>query len=269
LTLETTALDREGHEVQLLSLADLIQHSKGLLSLLHVDDFRYRPGVRDANLRYIWSGLDASSLTELKLTFKCDGLIPPAVIAFLNVLQRQRALKPFIGELYVSNEWGAACLDEVLSNLISSNSTLTTFGLQLRSLLSSKNEHNVAILRAANSGLELNQSVRTLDGLPRHFDAVAESLRSLLQRNSTLARLQEYRSFDKPVEKEIKWLLDLNRYKRRCLLEPEEVPSGCWLGVVERITKDRRPDVMYHSLKRMPLSALRPRLGYRRPAPPI
>jgi hypothetical protein len=265
LTLETTASDRKGHDRRLPSLADLVQHSKGSLTLIHVDDYYIRVG--DANLSYIWTGLDASSLTELNLTFKCYGLTASAVVAFLSVLHRKRALKTFTGELYVNEEWDSDCLDNVLFDLITTTSMIKTFGLRLRSLRSSSTkEYNVAILRTVIRGLEHNQSVTTLVSLPRYFYAVTKSLLSLLQRNYTLERLLHYR-FEEPIEKEIKWLLDLNRYKRRCLLVPEQVPSGCWLGVVERIAKDQRPDVLYHFMKRMPHSALRARRGHRRPAP--
>jgi hypothetical protein len=306
LTVCTNTSPRAGRTVSLPSLARLFRTCNGKLTLQH-------DGVNDSSAESICAGLQATtSLSDVRLTVTGEAMTIQTVVSILSALQENRTVETFHGTFLFDSPMQVGILDSVLEDLFSSNIVLESFGLDL--LLRQRfddetyiygetppNYTEIVVAPIARA-LAHNRTLKVLclNGLdevdPRSFAL----LFGMLKTNLTLERITFHDDVDDSEAKdEIEWLLTLNRYKRRCLVQesdpvqapaddsparrlddpnphllgevlvpggvrdplpaadPETLPGGMWSSVVlERIATDRREDVMYHFLRRMPKSML-------------
>jgi hypothetical protein len=306
LTVCTNTSPRAGRTVSLPSLDRLFRTCNGKLTLQH-------EGVNDSSAESICEGLQATtSLTDVRLTVAGEAMTIQTVPSILSALQENHTVETFHGTFLFDSPVDVGFLDSVLEDLFLSNSVLESFGLDLllrqrfddETYIYGETPPNYTDLVVAPiaRALARNRSLKVicLTGLeavdPRSFAL----LFGMLKTNLTLERITFHGDVeDSEAKDEIEWLLALNRYKRRCLVQesnpvqapaddfparrlddpnlhplgevlvpedvrdplpaaadPESLPGGVWPSVLERIATDRREDVMYHFLRRMPKSLL-------------
>jgi hypothetical protein len=139
----------------------------------------------------------------------------------------------------------------VVTSMLSTNKVLNKFGLYVHLRVGARDVsdmgHETVLLEAIVAGLVQNEAVTNLGVAPF---TVHTSFRDMLQTNTTLQFVSDER------DPEITWLLTLNRYKRRLLLAPQQLPESLWTRVLEQIVRDNRADVLFHFVKRLPSSIM-------------
>jgi hypothetical protein len=240
LVLATHASPYAGRSVEFPSLEVLFQKCKGTLDLDHT-------GCGDDNVRFVCAGLnEARYLTHLHLRVTGLVLTPASVASIIGCLETNGTLQTFNGIFELSSPVLRGTFDAVLTSLLSANNVLTKFGLFVHDVRNASELGNKnMLLEPVVAGLALNETLKSISLAPFEADA---SFRAMLQKNATLQYVEGVSDPD------IAWLLTLNRYKRRLLLTPRQLPESLWTRVLEQIVKDDRADVLFHFMKRLPRS---------------
>jgi hypothetical protein len=302
VTIGANSGTQDGQTMLLPSLENLLCKCKGKLTLQH-------DGVNEGTTASLCAGLKvAPFLANLQLTVAGEEMTDQMVVSILQSLHKNRAIKTFHGKFVFDSPVEVGILDAVLFALLSSNSLLESFGLEV---LLRERLHNVVVddqpidgeipsnyteLVVAPIARALAENrflkVLCLNGLEVMDPSAFALLSGMLKTNVTLERITFHDNVEDSEAKDaIDWLLTLNRYKRRCLVQdsnlvdqsphpsnktprptsvhdPDSLPRGAYSSVLERIATDRREAVMYHFLRRLPkaLFASSGR-GLKRPSP--
>jgi hypothetical protein len=290
----TNSRSPDGPDVPLPSLEHLLRKCTGKLTLQHDG------GISDSNPESICAGLRAAPLLKnLHLTLTGVTMTQQTVASILQSLQANRTVKTFHGRFLLYSPLDVGVLDSVLADLFASNSVLESFCLEPLSRRSDGQGDSIlagnklpnyaeAVVAPIARALAHNRSLKVLclNGLGKMDPGSFALLFGMLKSNVALERIEIPDGVEDSVATDtIEWLLTLNRYKRRCLVQksdptysqrllsgdvrdprpargsvpspagdPESLPAGVWSSVLERIAADRRADVMYHFLRRMPKS---------------
>jgi hypothetical protein len=289
-TVCTNSCNREGQSVPLPSLESLLRKCKGKLTLRH-------DGINDRTSDSLCAGLSATPfLTNLQLTVTGEAMTNQKVVSILGALQENRFVTTFHGKFLCYSTSEVGILDPVLVDLLSTNTVLETFGIDLlvrrRFVLAIEGDappdYAELVVAPIANALAPNRKLKALylNCLERIDPVSFAALSGMLKTNVTLEQIKFHDSVEDSEAKDtIEWVLTLNRYKRRCLFQnadpvqsslddkaslgadhhnPLEVPrpasdpdsllAGVWPAVLGRTATDRRADVMYHFLRRMPKS---------------
>lgn len=243
VVLATNASPYRGRSVEFPSLEVLVRKCKGTLDLDHA-------GCGDDNVRFVCAGLNSALyLTHLHLSVTGLVMTPASVAAVIACLETNKTLQTFQGIFEVSSPAERGTIDPVLTSMLSVNKVLKEFALYVHLRMgvrdSSDLGHENMLLEAIVAGLVHNETLKSLSVAPFKVNT---SFRDMLQKNTTLQFVSD------EGDPEITWLLTLNRYKRRLLLAPQQLPESLWTRVLEQIVKDDRADVLFHFVKRLPSS---------------
>jgi hypothetical protein len=303
-TVCTNSCPRNGQSVRLPSLEQLLRKCSGKLTLRH-------EGINDSTCESLCAGLRVTPfLTNLQLIVSGEAMTNRTVASIFGALQENRSVKTFHGKFLFDLPLEVGILDPVLVDLLSTNSALEVFRLDLLVrggfFLAIEGDappdYAELVVAPIANALAPNRKLKVLclNGLERVDPVSFAALTGMLKSNVSLEQIKFHDSVEDSEAKDtIEWLLTLNRYKRRCLFQnadpvqrssddeatlgvdhhnplevprpasdPDSLPAGVWPAVLERIATDRRADVMYHFLRRMPKSLWVASLSLFPPPPP-